>query len=621
MSQHLLILHDASDASRSGREKLAQKLADYLGLSSHAIEAMFTDLPVILRQGLSLEVAQQQKRKLEELGAIVEILAEDPKGSNEDLQTITKEHLQKTFHDAGLGFQLNNILSSKNTQILKQPLKESSSAYLNVSSSNPSPVIDCYHQSESSLFIDLQPASAQGAQTEPLQFSKSDDLDNLNIEVEDLTALLQQELLLESLPSKKRNEQTPMTPSKEASFQFEETQLLAPIQSTGKNQKSPEPTLPPTTFDFEPEPEAQRISSQASPAASGNTPTKIEKPIFATPLGTEPLDMQLIANTSQQTGDLSTKQETAHDTSPQQESSLATDPKEAPSPEETENILRRAYSPTEQSWVDPATPMDQRNKRNLADGTTGFGRRRLTSLAIGAFALALIALIAVQNPFTPFHKENPSPPVIKVGELLKQQNTILGDQNITSDGNKTLPGTQLLWSGQTTDQSYTGITQILTDSTAVTQGLLVVTSIAPPKLSIEDVGRGMKPKPWLRKLVSEKLLPLPSPIAGSDSQTSSHPSTFQLEGTGKAYVQESSGTHRMVVKVMLVGIWDQPQKKIQGRWKVTSESPGNIQKGNNVIERAIGRDLRIAISGPFEIALQENPTVKEPIPDDSIIPK
>ena len=75
MSEYLVILHDAEPPTNQGRDQLRQELIAKLGISETDVSQMFESLPVILKENVSREHAEDFLKILESMGANVEILA------------------------------------------------------------------------------------------------------------------------------------------------------------------------------------------------------------------------------------------------------------------------------------------------------------------------------------------------------------------------------------------------------------------------------------------------------------------------------------------------------------------------------------------------------------------
>jgi hypothetical protein len=75
MSEYLVILHDAEPPTEQGREHLRKELTAKLGIGEDAVREMFESLPVILKEHVTREHAEDFLRVLETMGANVEILS------------------------------------------------------------------------------------------------------------------------------------------------------------------------------------------------------------------------------------------------------------------------------------------------------------------------------------------------------------------------------------------------------------------------------------------------------------------------------------------------------------------------------------------------------------------
>lgn len=84
MSGYLVILHDAEPASDEGRATLKRELIEKLGIGTGAVEKMFSSLPVILKEDISRQHAEDYLRVLEALGANVEILSNSNDSDDSD---------------------------------------------------------------------------------------------------------------------------------------------------------------------------------------------------------------------------------------------------------------------------------------------------------------------------------------------------------------------------------------------------------------------------------------------------------------------------------------------------------------------------------------------------------
>lgn len=77
MGKFSLILVDSKATGKEGKAALRDKMAERFNASPEVVDSMLSELPVILEQGLSKEQAEEFGLAFDQMGAIVELVAED----------------------------------------------------------------------------------------------------------------------------------------------------------------------------------------------------------------------------------------------------------------------------------------------------------------------------------------------------------------------------------------------------------------------------------------------------------------------------------------------------------------------------------------------------------------
>jgi len=596
--KHKIILHDAVTPTSTARTELKTKIAEQFGISTLAVDTLFKKLPATLLRGLSEEEAKKMCALLSELGAVVSFEMELD-GRNSDIYKINQDGKLST---PALESSKQEIVEEEEVYVdeIEETEEEHSTVYEIPDTDDLS--IETLQQLG---FTELEETNSEEIETpQPkesdfgdlsLHFGEAEPEDERNAPNNEKDTAINEttngdtdfglsfdEIAAESSPIEPEDTKpaalsSSVTAGIDLAFDSEDSSIEAETEQATPNQDQSEvKTL------------SHLLTDDTEPAETSFNSSTLTPPSFET--DEEDIETASAETTDNDDGDVA-DEDSQHTPSPRNAFFKAEPAGEDDSSE---------YADLEENGAE-----EENYDETIADEETLEDEEvvstRKFSIATIFAVVSLVLVLAFFNPLLSGKQSSLLRDKTMVEEILKVQKQQLKLHQEESKKLITgLPAPATYWKGFSDKNGCKANVSFTVRGNEISEFTLSASTLAPTKLTPEQVVAGVKSPLWLKELIGEKFSVASTTIR---KDRSIHTVEQKFTGKAKVYLQDDFKAERIVADVTAIVTVDLNTDKSNVRWTTshgnTSASAGNGEHVN-FAERSDDNSINLSYQSDLE---------------------